>query len=146
MWQKGIECFLPLKTVSSRWKDRNKLVELPVFPGYLFVNTEMPERRLDILSAPSTVRVVEFGGKPQPIPGEQIESVRRLIASKLPFDSCPDMAAGERVEVIHGPLAGVQGTFLRSKSAGRLVLSVTLIGQGVACEVHARNVRRVGLN
>jgi len=71
LWQKEIECFLPLREVISKWKDRKKKVQFPLFPGYLFVHVPIQERRVDILKVPSVVRIIEFNGKPVAIVGLQ---------------------------------------------------------------------------
>ena len=52
LWQKEIECFLPLREVLSTWKDRRKKIQLPLFPGYLFVHVPIVERRLVFSTLP----------------------------------------------------------------------------------------------
>jgi transcription antitermination factor NusG len=89
LWQKDIECFLPLREVLSRWKDRQKKVQFPLFPGYLFVRVPIQERRLDVVKVPSVVRIIGFNGQAVPIPDEQIQSVQKLVFSTLPYDPYP---------------------------------------------------------
>src|SRR5215469_13285230 len=60
---KNIEVFLPAITVQSRWKDRSKQLELPAFPGYVFVRIPF-EERAKVLSAPGVVRILTFNGVP----------------------------------------------------------------------------------
>ena len=143
LWQKQIECFLPLREVLSRWKDRRKKVQFPLFPGYLFVRTPIKERRLDVLKVPSVVRVIGFNGIPEPIPEEQIQSVKTLVFSQLPFDPFPYLHEGDLVEITHGPLRGLVGRLIEKKSKYKFVLSVDLIQQAVACEVDASDVRKL---
>ena len=83
LWQKEVECFLPLHEVRSKWKDRYKKVQFPLFPGYLFVHVPIEQRRLDILKVPSVVRIVGFEGQPASIPEAQMESVKRLVFSTM---------------------------------------------------------------
>ncbi len=78
LWQKEIECFLPLREVLSTWKDRRKKIQLPLFPGYLFVHVPIVERRLNILKVPSVVRIVGFNGESDSIPEVQLQAVKRL--------------------------------------------------------------------
>lgn len=77
LWQKEIECFLPLRDVLSKWKDRRRKVQFPLFPGYLFVNVQMRYRRVDILKVPSVASIVGLNGHPLPIPAEQVDSVKK---------------------------------------------------------------------
>ncbi|MFQ5839835.1 MAG: UpxY family transcription antiterminator [Candidatus Methylomirabilales bacterium] len=134
-----IEVFLPLREVLSRWKDRRKLVELPLFPGYLFLHTELSRKR-DIVSAKGAVRLVGFDGTPAPIPEEQVEAVRQVCLTKLLCDPYPYLNTGRPVRVTHGPLAGLTGILVKKKSKHRLILSVDVLQQSVAVEIDAASV------
>ncbi len=112
LWQKEIECFLPLREVLSTWKDRRKKIQLPLFPGYLFVHVPIVERRLNILKVPSVVRIVGFNGESDSIPEVQLQAVKRLVFSTLPYDPYPYIVEGDRVEIARGPLKGLQGIFI----------------------------------
>ena len=137
---KDIETFLPTITRWSRWKDRKKQVDWPLFPGYVFARFE-PDSSLPILTCGGVVSIVSFEGRPAPIPDIEIDGVRRLVESELQYDPCPLIREGAMVEVIHGPLKGVFGRLVRKGSHARLVLSVDLIGRGVAVTVDAADVR-----
>jgi transcription termination/antitermination protein NusG len=138
--RKGLETFLPTITRWSRWKDRKKQVDWPLFPGYCFVRFNGGER-LPVLKCSGVVNIVSFDGDIVPIPEHEIESIRRLVASELQFDPCPLIREGMTVEVTHGPLKGVVGRLVRKGSHARLVLSVDLIGQAVSVEVDASDVK-----
>ena len=137
---KHIEAFLPTITRWSRWKDRKKRVDWPLFPGYCFTRIN-PAHSLAVLKCSGVVSLVCFEGQPAPIPDREIESLRTLVASELRYDPCPMIHEGMRVEVQWGPLRGVVGRLVRKGSHARLILSVDLIGQGVSVEVDAADVR-----
>jgi transcriptional antiterminator NusG len=132
--QKEIETFLPLREITSQWKDRKKRVLLPLFPGYLFVSTTL-EYKLNILNTPGIVRILGASGAPAPIPDDQIESIRKLLDSKVPFDPHPYMTEGKMVVVTHGPLEGIIGRILKRRGLNKLILSVDLIKRAVSVEV-----------
>jgi transcription antitermination factor NusG len=138
--QKRVDVFLPTVTKWSRWKDRKKRIDWPLFPGYCFARFRSQER-LPILKCAGVVSIVSFQGEPAPIPEHEIDSIRRLIESDLAFDPCPMIREGMMVEVVHGPLKGVVGRLVRKNEKARLVLSVDLIGQAVSVEVDAADVR-----
>ncbi|MEE8162067.1 MAG: UpxY family transcription antiterminator [Acidobacteriota bacterium] len=144
LWQKEIECFLPLREIISKWKDRFKKVQFPLFPGYLFVHVPIQERRLDILKVPSVVRIIGFNGEPVAIPEPEVQAVKQLVFSTLPYDPYPYIVKGNRVEIVLGPLRGLQGTLVEKKGVFRFILSVDLIQQAVACEVDACDVVKIG--
>ena len=138
--RKGVEAFLPTITKWSRWKDRKKKVDWPLFPGYCFARFDSRDR-LPVVKCPGVVNIVAFDGEIVPIPDFEIEGIRRLVESDLQFDPCPFIREGAMVEVVHGPLRGVVGRLLRKGAHARLVLAVDLIGQAVSVEVDAADVR-----
>jgi transcriptional antiterminator NusG len=139
--RKEIEVFLPTTPVWRRWKDRRKKIDWPLFPGYCFARFD-PAVTLPLLKCPGVVSIVSFDGKPAPIPAIEVESIRVLTHSDLPFDPCPLIHEGMTVEVMHGPLRGVVGRLVRKDAnRSRLVLSVNLIGQALSVEVDAADVR-----
>ena len=138
--QKHVDVFLPTVTKWSRWKDRKKKIDWPLFPGYCFARFNALER-LPILKCTGVVSIISFEGEPAPIPEHEIDGIRRLVESDLAYDPCPMIREGMMVEVTHGPLRGVVGRLVRKNEKARLVLSVDLIGQGVSVEVDAADVR-----
>ena len=138
--RKGLEAFLPTVTRWSRWKDRKKQIDWPLFPGYCFARFA-PAQRLPVLTCSGVVSIISFDGDIVPIPEYEIEGIRRLVGSDLQYDPCPLIREGAMVEVTHGPLKGVVGRLMRKGAHARLVLSVDLIGQAVSVEVDAADVR-----
>jgi transcription antitermination factor NusG len=138
--QKHIEAFLPTVTRWSRWKDRKKKIDWPLFPGYCFARFD-PRERLPILKCMGVVNIISFEGEPAPIPTHEIEGIRQLVESDLAYDPCPLIREGMMVEVVHGPLKSVIGRLVRKGAHARLVLSVDLIGQAVSVEVDAADVK-----
>lgn len=139
--EKNIEAFLPTITRVSRWKDRQKRIKWPLFPGYCFARFD-PENSLAVLKCAGVANIVSFEGKPAAIPEREIESVRLLVNSELQYDPCPLIKEGTLVEVVGGPLRGVVGRLVRKDPGhARLVLSVDLIGQAVSVHVDVSDVR-----
>ncbi len=138
--RKQIEAFLPTITRWSRWKDRRKQVDWPLFPGYCFARFD-PNDRLPVLKCAGVVNIISFEGELAAIPEHEIESIRVLVTSELQYDPCPLIREGTMVEVVHGPLKGVVGRLVRKGAHARLVLSVDLIGQAVSVTVDAADIR-----
>ncbi len=138
--RKGLEAFLPTITKWSRWKDRKKQIDWPLFPGYCFARFDGADR-LPVLKCIGVVNIVSFDGENVAIPEHEIDGIRRLVESDLQFDPCPLIREGMMVEVTHGPLKGVVGRLVRKGAHARLILSVDLIGQAVSVEVDAADVK-----
>lgn len=138
---KQVETFLPMVPRWSRWRDRKKKVDWPLFPGYCFARFD-PTAALPILKCTGVVNIVSIEGRPAPIPEVELDGIRRLIESELQYDPCPLVKEGQRVAVVSGPLSGVFGQLVRKDHArARLILSVDLIGQAVSVDVDAADVR-----
>jgi transcription antitermination factor NusG len=139
--RKQLEAFLPTITRWSRWKDRKKKIDWPLFPGYCFAKFDA-DAALAVLKCTGVVNIVSFEGRPAPIPAYELDSIRLLVGSELQYDPCPLIHEGMMVEVVHGPLRGVIGRLTRKEALkARLVLSVDLIGQAVSVEVDAADVK-----
>ncbi len=139
--RKHFDAFLPTITRWSRWKDRKKKIDWPLFPGYCFARFD-PAESLAILKCAGVVNIVSFEGKAASIPEHEIEGIRTLVTSELQYDPCPLIHEGMMVEVVHGALKGVVGRLVRKGAHARLILAVDLIGQGVSVEVDVADVKR----
>jgi len=143
--EKQLDAFLPLRKEVHRWKDRCKPVELPLFTGYVFVRLPLDvEQRLRVLRTFGVVRIVGFAQQDVSVPEAQIEMLRRLTASDAPLHRHRYLRAGQRVKVISGSLAGVDGILVRVTKTDRLVVSVPAIHRSVAVEISGYDVVPVG--
>jgi transcription antitermination factor NusG len=138
--ERHLDSFLPTVARWSRWKDRKKRIDWPLFPGYCFVHID-PTGSLPVLKCSGVVSLVSCDGRPAAIPDLQIQAIRTLLSTDLSFDPCPLIRVGQMVEVASGPLRGVVGRLIRKGTHARLVLSVNLIGQGVSVQVDACDVK-----
>lgn len=140
---RAIEHFLPLYETVSGWKDRRVTLQLPLFPGYIFVRLPLMERRR-ALEIPGVARLVSFGGLPVPMQDQEMEAMRTGLSARLRVEPHPYLLAGRRVRIVAGPLAGLEGIVLRRKGRLRFVLSVELIQRSVAVDVDASEIRALG--
>jgi transcription antitermination factor NusG len=131
-----VECFLPLYASVRRWKDRRVRLELPLFPGYVFVRLALPDR-LRVLQVPGVARLVGFNGLPSPLPDSEIEALKAGLASGVRAEPHPYLTVGRRVRVKAGPLAGAEGVLARKKNGTRFVISLDLIMRSVTVDVDA---------
>lgn len=144
---KGYEVLLPLYRDPRRWGGRNCEVELPLFSGYVFASFD-PRRRLPILQTPGVVQIVGAQEGPWPMDSREIENIGRVVELNILATPWPFLSPGEVVEITRGPLAGIQGTFVRRKNGHRLILSVSLLQRAIAVEVDVsitkpRSLRRL---
>jgi transcription antitermination factor NusG len=140
----GIPYFLPLISEERQWSDRKRRVTLPLFPGYLFVQiASTSEFQLCLRRLPGVVNFVGNQKGPSAISGEEINSVRALISHGAECSPCSYLKAGDRVRVVRGALAGIEGLFIRSGSRSRMIVSVEIIQRSVSVDVAACDVEPV---
>lgn len=134
---KHLEIFLPRLTVPSRRRDRKQLLEVPLFPGYLFIHADLDSPAYhDIIKHRGVVRILGVHGRYEPVPQETVAAVRTMVESGRPYYPWLSLSRGMRVRVVEGPLAGVCGTILRRREHKlRLVVEVELMQRAVAVEL-----------
>ena len=136
---KGFEVFLPLYESVRRWKDRSKMLTLPLFPCYVFVRGGL-DRRLQVVTTPGVHTILFHGEDVAIIPEDEIQAIRRVVEGPFRVEPHPFLKCGERVRVTRGSLEGVEGILVRKKNLYRLVLSVDMMAQSVAVEIDATDV------
>jgi transcription antitermination factor NusG len=134
---RGLEIFLPRITVRSRRRDRHQLLEMPIFPGYLFVHTDLSPWVYDsIIRHHGVVRILGSKGRCTPLSPETVLSIQSIMESGRIFDPWPRLGPGQRVRVVAGPLCGVVGAIWRCKPGKRrLVVGVELLGRSIAVDL-----------
>lgn len=131
----GITHFLPVIDEEHRWSDRKKVVTVPLFPGYMFVQVALTS---EIHLIRKVRGIVDFVGNhrgPLAIPLKEIENVRALVSRGANCSPHPLLAVGQRVRVVRGALAGVEGTLIRYGGRSRIVVSVEIIQRAVSVDV-----------
>jgi transcription antitermination factor NusG len=140
--RKGFEILLPLYESVRRWKDRTKVLSLPLFTCYVFLKGGL-ERRCEVLNTPGIYELLSTGGQPIAIPTAEIDAIQQVMKSGLRLEPHPFLKIGERVRIKRGPLAGLQGLLVRQKNVYRLVISVEMLGRAAVVEVDSFLVERL---
>lgn len=130
----GFDEYVPLQKVRRLWSDRVKVLEAPLFPGYIFCRFAYADR-MRVLSSPGVESIVGFGKTEVPVEDSEIDAVRTLVATGKPLAHLPFLRIGQRVLIERGPLAGIRGVVLREERAWRVVVSVEALDRSVAVEV-----------
>lgn len=143
--KRSVEHFLPLYETVRTWKNGRFKVQLPLFPGYLFVHIALCDR-LQVLRVPGVVRLVGFNGVPAALPQDEIEIMRNALRKGIEAEPHPYLRVGQRVRITSGPMEGLQGILLRRRGRPRVVVSVDLIMRSVALDIDAAQVEPVKMN
>jgi transcription termination/antitermination protein NusG len=139
--RKEVEAFLPRITVRSKRVDRKKMIQVPLFPGYLFVKTSLdPHEHLEVVKTVGVVTLVGNRQGPVPISVESIASLKIMVQGSQEIMTGPQFKQGDRVMVVRGPFAGVTGAFARYRGRGRVVVNIEALGQYAAVEVGEEDI------
>jgi transcription antitermination factor NusG len=139
---RGIEFYLPLYRSIRRRSDRQVALDLPLFPGYVFVNIHLGER-LRVLEVPRVVRLVGFQSRPVALPKQDVDLLRKGLSGQVLAQPCRYLTSGCRIRVVNGPFAGAEGVLLHAKRSPRVVISIALIRQAFTVEVGQYDVERL---
>ncbi|HEY4816240.1 MAG TPA: UpxY family transcription antiterminator [Candidatus Acidoferrum sp.] len=142
LMQRSVEHFLPLYGSLRKWRDRSVKLDLPLFPGYVFVRLAIRDR-LRVLQTPGVAKLVGFNGMPAALPDDEIEALKKGMVRGVRAEPHPFLSVGRRVRVKAGPLEGVEGIVVRRKNRLRLVISLDLIHRAAAVEVEAADLERI---
>jgi transcription antitermination factor NusG len=131
-----VEHFLPVYQSARRWKDRGVQLQLPLFPGYVFVRLALHDR-LQVLQVSGAAKLVGFNRTPTTLRQEEIDALRTGLAAGVCATPHPYLTVGHRVRVKSCPLVGMEGFLKRKTKQDRLVISLELMPRSVAVEVSA---------
>ena len=140
--RKGISTFLPTVKKLSQWKDRKKLIELPLFPGYLFVYMQpYAEGFISVVRTRGAIDLLTAEpGVPSPVPDEEINSLMILLESGQKLDIYPELRLGTRVRVKKGPLQGAVGTLESRENQCKFLVNIDMLGRSVGVMIDADDI------
>jgi transcription antitermination factor NusG len=142
--EKGVQSFLPLFSEKRKWSDRQQLVELPLFPQYVFVRVAATaESRLSVLRTSGVKNFVGTRGLGIPIPDRQTERIQTIIEQKIPYNPHLYLNVGKRIRIRGGALDGLEGILTAVNGDETLVVSVELIQRSLAVRITGFDVEAV---
>ncbi|MFZ5568936.1 MAG: UpxY family transcription antiterminator [Thermodesulfobacteriota bacterium] len=142
--KKSLEVFLPKIRVRSRRQDRKLMIHVPLFPGYVFVKTDLhPHEYLEIVKTAGVVRLVGSRSGPIAVSDETIGSLKIMVKGDDPVITGSRFKKGDRIMVISGPFAGVIGYFIQYRGQGRVIVNIEALGQFAAVNVSEEDVEHL---
>jgi len=142
--KKSTNVFLPKIKVKSKRRDRNIMIRVPLFPGYLFVQTDLtPSHHIEILKTGGAVRLIGNKDGPIPVQPETIESLKIMVESDHLVTTGNYFKKGDRVIVVHGPFTGITGIFERYKGLSRVVVNIEALGQFASVNVNENDIEKL---
>ena len=136
--RKQVEAYVPRITVPSKRRDRRQMIQVPLFPGYVFVRSDLnPYQQLEIVKTVGVVRFIANRQGPLPVGDETIASLKIMVATDRQIITGRRLRRGDRIMVVTGPMTGVVGSFARYRGRSRVVVNIEALGQYAAVEIDA---------
>ena len=140
----GMQAFLPTKVEIHRWSDRRKTVEMPLFPGYVFLHANMCiEVRHTVQYLRGCAGFITMQGEPVPIPDEQIKGIQKILEQRISCTAYSYLKTGHRVRVRGGCLDGIEGILVRANGESSLVMSIDGIARSLVVRVEGYAVEQL---
>ena len=136
----GFEAYFPQRQSRRRYSDRVKAVTAAVFPGYVFCKFKLADKSR-VLASNAVGSIVSIGGQPAPIPYAEIEGMRRAVEAGGTATATPSV--GDRVRVLDGCLAGIEGILVREARKTDFIVTVQLIRRSVSLSINQLFVERI---
>lgn len=134
--KKKVDVFLPKIKVRSKRRDRKMMIQVPLFPGYVFVKTDLhPDEHLGILKTAGVVRMIGSHSGPVSVPDKTIDSLRIMVNAEEDILTGTRFRQGDKIMVVAGPFAGVMGQFVQYRGLGRVIVDIDALGQFAAVNV-----------
>jgi transcription antitermination factor NusG len=142
--EKGIETFLPLNSTKHQWSDRRRVVDLPVFPGYVFVRiaSSLPSR-ISVLRTNGVISFVGVRNMGIPIPDCEMEAIQAVREEGVAFNSSPYLTVGQSVRIRGGCLDGIRGVLMAVNGDQSLIISVHVIQRSIAMRIEGYKVEAI---
>ena len=132
---KNFEVYLPLLRERRKWSDRKKWIEYPLFKSYLFIKTQL-KNSIFILKTPGIIRIVKFGDKIAIVNANHINAIKLMISGGYKPNSTDYFIKGDPVQVIDGPLKGIEGEVIRVDDRDRLLIRINSIKHSVSIKIN----------
>ncbi len=141
--EKNIIVFLPTQKVIRQWSDRKKEVELPLFPGYIFVKIDI-NNRSSILNTDGIARIIRFNGVDTIIPEKQIEAIKIALSEQNIIEiNDIEFYKGQNVNILSGPFKGFKGKLVRKNNKGKFLITIDSIGKGILVEIGSSRIEKI---
>jgi transcription antitermination factor NusG len=142
--EKGVGAFLPLVSTIRQWSDRSRVVEMPLFPQYVFVRiAQTLHTRVSVLRTNGVTNFVGTRGIGVAIPDDQIERVQTIVTRGIPATPHAFLNVGKRIRIRGGALDGLQGILTAVNGDQTLVVSVELIQRSIAIRLAGFSIEPV---
>ena len=134
--QQGYVTYLPMIMNVRRRNGRRRYVKEPFFPRYLFIRLDQTnDNWAPIRSTIGVSTIVRFGMKPVSVSDEVIEFIKQRENPQGLHEIRDELAKGDNVRVLDGPMMGLEGVFVAKTSEQRVMLLLEIMGKATRVQI-----------
>ena len=138
--KRKVEAYLPLQNVTRRWSDRMKRLQVPLFPNYIFIRST-DCKGITVLNVKGILNFIFFDGHPALVSDSEIDLIKKLANESIQME--PSLVQGDKVKIVRGPLAGMEGRLFNRKGKSRFGVRIETIKQSLSLEVPTQYLEKV---
>jgi transcriptional antiterminator NusG len=128
--------FLPLRNHVRIYGKKRESVQLPLFPGYLFVYMSAGlNARVKILRTTGVIGLLGNRFYESQISDSEIEALKTVVKHQLDYENWPMPSVGQEVRIRGGCLDGMRGLLIRTNGDYRFTVKVSLIERAVVVQL-----------
>ncbi len=130
----GLETFLPLVKTVRAWSDRKKMIEIPLFPSYLFVNIENSNDFHTTFNTEGACTFVKCGNSYATIRDSEIQKIKFLLTTEDVMDvekTTDRLEKGEIALIEYGAFTGLECEILNINNYNKVVVRMDSINQNI---------------
>lgn len=141
--EQNIENYLPLEKKLKQWSDRKKWLEEPLIRSYIFVKIYLHEM-FKVLETPGVVTVIRFERTPEPIPENQINTIKKILSNDVDYElSTENFDLGQKVEITQGKLKGIKGELITFLNKFKVLIRIDSINQNLIVQINPSNLLKL---
>jgi len=140
----GIDHYLPIQRRKRKWSDRIKMIDFPLFPGYVFVKINWQTDHLAVVTVPGVRGFIRQDDSASTVNDDEVRNLQLIVnsAHELKSGSDDKFPKGQTVKILFGAFKGVEGVVVKTKNKHRLYVRMKLLGRMVSTEIDAVDVEK----
>jgi transcription antitermination factor NusG len=127
--------YLPLVSKVSTWSDRRKMIEIPLFPSYVFVSLDDIRIYYKLLKIKGVVNFIKFENKFAIVKDSEIEMIKLLIDKSSSIEVNTEIEIGEKKIITSGPFCGYECEVSSYNGKNKVYVSIESLRQVIIAEM-----------
>ncbi len=120
LWE---ECFVPqVENIYKKAGEYKKVIS-PLFPGYVFIVCQDPEKiAVSLRGVPDFTRILKTGEDFEPLRQQEVDNLLTLAGRELRVEMSTGYIVGDKICIVEGPMKGMDGAIRKINRHKRIAM------------------------